>query len=77
MFGPQCLLYVASEVDWSRDSDSEVETDAGAGFRLASYFHIGFCCAGHIYDNSALMEADLSVMRVFCVNYGSAGLFPP
>ena len=52
---------VASEVDWSRDSDSEVETDAGAGFRLASYFHLGFGCAGHIYDNSTLMEADLSV----------------
>lgn len=35
-------------------------------FTMPSYFQISFvCCAGHMYDNSTLMETDLSLMRVF------------
>jgi len=56
------FLYIASKMMSLKMFDVSV----GFSFTMASYFvYIGFCCAGHIYDNSTLMEADLILMPVF------------
>ena len=50
-----------------QDDESENAFCIG-GFQVSQWHHIFrqvFCCAGHIYDNSTLLEADLSLMRVF------------